>query len=141
MKKLIITLAVVGIAAISFFISDYLRQGDDQGTITIVLVDQIGDTISSQTHDFDEDDTLFDILSEHYDIQCADMQYRPTTCQDSVLMEHVILTIDDIETDWFNTYIAIYVNDQYSSYGISDIPLEDDAVYRFQHDTVEGAFE
>lgn len=141
MKKLIVTALVIGFAAVGFFLSSLLRQNDAEGDITIVLVDQIGDTVHSQTYTFSEDDTLFDLLVEHFTIECANMQYQADECTDNPLMDHVLMTVNGIETDWTNTYIAIYVNDEYSNYGIDDIPLHDGDTIRFQYEEVEGAFE
>lgn len=141
MKKLIVTVAVLIFAGISFFMSDYFRQTDDSGTITIILIDQIDDTIINEEISFEEGDTFFEVLMENYDLRCANSSYQPVVCTEDSLMGNVILVFDDVETDWNNSYIAIYIDDEYSTYGIDNIPLEDESIYRFEYALVEEAFE
>lgn len=136
MKKLIITGIVLVVAALSFFLSDLIRTNDDQGEITIEIVDQIGDTVHHQTMSFVEGDTLLDIMTNNFELRCANNQYQPDTCTTDYLIGNVILSIDGITTDWNNTYIAIYVNDEYSNYGIDEVTLQDGNVYRFEFTVV-----
>lgn len=138
MKKLIITSVLIAIAGISFFVSDLLKQNDSDGEITIVLVDQIGDIVSSEKYEFLETDTLFDILKENYEVGCADASFHLSTeCKALPLGSRVLMKIDSVETDWMNTFIAIYINDEYSNYGIDDIPLKNGDVIKFEYTIVE----
>jgi len=123
MKKLIITGILLVVAALSFFLSDLIRTNDDQGEITIEIVDQIGDTVHHQTTSFVEGDTLLDIMTNNFELRCANNQYQPDTCATDYLIGNVILSIDGMTTDWNNNYIAIYVNDEYSNYGIDAVLL------------------
>lgn len=132
MKKLIITISVLVVAVLSFFLSDLFRRNDETGTITIIVVDEIGDVVHNNTYSFTEEDTLLGIMEENYAVFCANNQYQADSCDTEVFMGRVILAIDDVETDWLNTYLAIYINDEYSNYGIDDILLEDGNVYRFE---------
>lgn len=141
MKKLVLIIIVMAFAAAGFLMSEIFMAGDEEGTIDIVLIDENGDTLQDISVSFGEDDTLLSILEEHFDVECADISYQPSTCENHPLLGNVVLSLDDVETDWFNTYIAIYVNNEYSTYGVDDIPLEDESEYRFEHSIVEGAFE
>ncbi len=137
MKKLIITSILIVFALSSFFISDLLKQNDSDGKITIVLVDQIGDIVSRESYAFDETDTLFGILKENYEVGCADSSFHLSSeCQKLPLGSRVLLKIDNVETDWMNTFIAIYINDEYSNYGIDNIPLKNGDVIKFEYTVV-----
>ncbi len=138
MKKLVITFIVILAAIASFFVSDYFNSNDYDGEITIIVVDQIGDTVSNEQYLFIEEDALFDILDDNYNIGCADSNYNLTSeCAEiSGITGRIILKIDDIETDWDNTYIAIYINGDYSTFGIDNIALHDGDVYRFEYKEV-----
>jgi hypothetical protein len=131
MKKMVITVIALLAVYAGFFISDLIREQSGPGSIEISIVDENGTTISTGTYTYEEDDTLLEILVEYYDVRCADNNYNPTTCENSSLFGHVILEIDDVSTDWTNNYIAIYINDVYSTYGIDDIVLEDGYHYTF----------
>ena len=51
-------------------------------------------------------------------------------------LSRVILQIEDIETDWNNTFIAIYENDSRSNFGIDSIVLNDGDYFRFEYSEV-----
>lgn len=139
MKKLVISLIVIVVAIASFIAFSQLNKNDSIGEITIIVVDEIGDTISHKTYSFTESDTLFSILEENYELGCADSSYHITTvCEPLLFNNRVILKIDSLETDWTNTYIGIYENDEYSNLGIDSISLNDGDVFRFEFSTVGG---
>ena len=137
MKKLVISLVTLVVVAASFIIFSQLNKNDPIGEITIIVVDEIGDTISHKTIEFTESDTLFSLLDENYDIGCADSSYNLSTeCEQLVYSSRVILKIDSLVTDWNNTYIGIYENDEYSNFGIDLIPLNDGDVFRFEYKVI-----
>lgn len=139
MKKLILSIAALLILAGSFFAFSYFKDQDVEGTITIILIDEIGDTISSEEYDFTSDDTLFDLLDENYEVGCADLSYQLSSeCSQNILTSRVILKIDEIETDWMNTYIAIYENDEYSLNGIDNMTLNDGDIFVFEYKVYGG---
>ena len=137
MKKLVISIITVFIVIASFVIYSQLNKNDSIGEITIIVVDEIGDTISNKTYDFTETDTLFTILDENYELGCADSSYHLTSnCDFTIFGNRAILQIDTLVTDWTNSYIAIYENDEYSALGIDSIPLNDGDVFRFEYKLV-----
>ncbi len=137
MFKLVISISVLIVTVASFLAFSQLNNNDAIGEITITIVDEIGDTISSNTYNFTESDTLFSILEDNYELGCADSSYHlSTVCESQIFNSRVILKIDTIETDWNNTFIAIYENDEYSNLGIDSIPLNDGDVFRFEYTVV-----
>lgn len=139
MKKLVISIIVIIIATSSFITFSQLNKNDPIGEITITLIDEIGDTIYSRTYEFTEEDTLFSILDGDFTVGCANSSYQSTLeCEEVLFGSRVIMQIGEIETDWTNTYIAIYENDEYSTLGIDSIILNDGDIFRFEYREVGG---
>lgn len=139
MKKIILSLvAIVILAGSTFAISHYKNQ-DIEGSISIVLIDEFGDTISNIEYDFTSEDTLFGLLDENYELGCANSSYSlSSNCESGLFSSRVLMKIDSIETDWMNTYIAIYENDDYSLVGIDFIALNDGDIFVFKYKEVGG---
>ena len=91
---------------------------NDSYNITIVLFDyekEISNkSINIKKEDALEKGALFNILNDNYKIR-----YETT------IYGVLLLDIDSIKTDFKSSYIAIYIDDKYSSYGISSIKLYD----------------
>lgn len=138
MKKLVLTMVVIILAGISFFVYNKSFVNDSKGDITIVLVDSNKEIMKSDTFSFSQEDKLLEILTKHYEVSCANSNYTPTTCDQSSIFGTVLLEIDDLKTDWKTSYIAIYVNDTYSTNGIDHIMLHDGDVYRFEYTLIGG---
>ena len=116
--------------------------GDEQGGIHIEVVDQNGVIVVNDYYDFEEKISLFDILNENYQIGCADSSYNiDYTCEFEVLNNHMILAIESVETDWYNSFLEITINGVESQYGVDSIMLEDDMVYRLQYTSLGGVSE
>lgn len=140
MKKILISIVFVGIGLASFFYFSAPKESKEDGNIEVVLIDEIGNTISNKEIPFYEGDTLFEILDENYDLLCADASYNPSTnCNSVGINGRVILGIDSLVTNWQNNYISIYINDDYATEGIDQIELVDNAVYKFEFLVVGGA--
>lgn len=139
MKKLLITVILLIVATGSLFYFSQTKKQDVAGEITILIVDDIGDTISNQTLQFTTEDTLFSIMNLHYNIGCANGSYQLSTSCDTVIFgSRVILKIDNIETDWQNSYISIYENGEYATAGIDSIALNDGDEFRFEYTSLGG---
>lgn len=103
------------------------------GVITVEVVDESGQTVINQVIGFNEsDDDLIALLKTEFPVYCGNAQYEPDeTCETNVLFGRTLLGIDDVVTDWYSSFIAIYVNDTYSHVGIDNIVFVDGDVIRF----------
>lgn len=139
MKKILISCVALVLLISSFLALSYFDFSDIEGTISITLKDEIGDTISSKEYDFTSEDTLFIILEENYEIGCADSSYQVTEiCEKGLFTSRILLEIDDLKTDWRNSYISIYENEEYSTQGIDNISLNDGDKFVFEFKIVGG---
>ncbi|MBO5415046.1 MAG: DUF4430 domain-containing protein [Clostridia bacterium] len=129
-KQLIIKIAiaalVVAIAVASIIIYKKTQNpvADVGGGVTVELVSLDGETQSKQL-DFEEGDTLVDILLDNYEVNYEETEYG-----------FLLLGIDGIQTDFTSTYIAVYINGEYSNYGLSSILLEEGSLYSFRETKV-----
>jgi hypothetical protein len=131
------TMFVLALAAIGFFYYDNIQAPIEPGDITIQIVDETDQIISEEVYSFTEEDTLLAILDANHDLTCGNRNYQPTTCNPDSIFGTVILGIDDMSTNWMVDYIAIYVNNEYSTFGIDSIVLTDGDIYRFEYTLVE----
>lgn len=139
MKKLIISIVVIAIGISAFFYFSTPKESEANGLVTIELIDENGLLVSTKKIDFYEGTTLFELLDENYDLMCANASYNPTDICSKISMNgRVVLGIDTVETNWTNSFLAIYINDDYAVYGIDSIPLNEGDVYRFEYTVVGG---
>lgn len=120
--KIIISVFLVGIIFLTFLYSKSQRNPSSncEGNVQIILIDQSGKEIKNKTIAFQKDDTFYDLLCQNFEVVAEEGMYGMT-----------IYDIDTIHTDFVNSYIAIYVNDQYSNVGVSYIELVDNLVVKF----------
>ena len=139
MKKALLSIAALALIILSFFALSYFDFSDIEGTISITIIDEIGDTISNKEYDFSKDDTLFSLLDENYDVGCANSSFQLSdVCEKGMFSSRIILEIDTLKTDWRNSYISIYENGEYSVHGIDDISLNDGDIFEFEFKLVGG---
>ena len=120
--KIVVAVIVLAIAITSIVIYQSNQEPTvlADGTVTLELVSLSGKTETKQV-DYQTGDTLFGLLTENFEVVYEEGQFGVR-----------LLGIDDVQTDFINAYIALYVNGEYSNYGISSISLEDGAVYSFR---------
>lgn len=136
MKKVIISILVIVVFIALFRFLTTLDSNDIEGEITIEIVDINGD-VESGVYGFVIEDTLFSILNENFNVKCANSSYQiADSCQNLLFNSKVILQINDVETNWFDNFIAIYENDSYSNSGIDSIVLNDQDYFRFEYQEV-----
>ncbi|MCF7927118.1 MAG: DUF4430 domain-containing protein [Candidatus Izimaplasma sp.] len=137
MKKVIVVIAIFLLATTSFYIS-HLSRTNNAGTIEIMLVNQLDETILQENVSFNKNDTLLDVLTRNYTIKCANALYSKTvSCDEVTLNNYVVLEFESVKTNWKDTYIAIYVNGEYSTKGLAHIDLENNMSLRFEFRKVD----
>lgn len=143
--KILITIFVLLLLYLSYRYFNQPKGAKYDGTITIIVINKeneevIYDDIEYQAKKADGTmNTLFDILNDHYQLTCLNAQnYQPdTTCgpQSNGINGKIILSINDVQTDWNNHYLAIYINGVYSNRGVSQIEFKDGDVIEFKYKT------
>ncbi|MBQ3252933.1 MAG: hypothetical protein IJA65_00115 [Acholeplasmatales bacterium] len=120
MRRLIIKIVISLILIIATILVVYYfkqnKQTDDLKEITIIVVNKNEEEIINDTYEVKKE-SLFDILDENYEIRYKEDIYGK-----------VLYDIENIKTDFYTSYIAIYINDEYSNLGISSIILKDNMV-------------
>ncbi len=111
--KIIVSLILIGIAIGTFFIINNISNSGS-GTLNIKVYDINENIVSDKDIEFKKEDKFIDILENNYQIRTSNSTYGI-----------VLYDIDDIKTDFTTTYIAIYIDDKYSNYGVSGIKLYD----------------
>ena len=123
-------LAVLLVVAIFYILKDEGATG--QGSIDITIYDQSETVVSSESHLFYEGDTLFKVMDRHYDLICADAQYnKDEACETTFAGRHILLGIDEVLTDWNQTFLYLEVNRTMATRGVDDVALEDNYDYAF----------
>lgn len=127
MKKSLLVKIILSICLIACFIGVVFYQKSKQkpaskadGVVTIVVVNKSGEEVVNKNIEFVKGDNLVDLLDKNFKIVTEDGMYGK-----------IILSIEDIVTDFETSYLAIYVNDEYSQVGLSYIELKDKLVVKF----------
>ena len=139
MKKVIISIIVLLSLTVIFFYFSQPQSGDNQGVITVRVIDQDNNVVIDDEITFTEEVSLFEILQDNYDIGCANSSYIiDYTCSFKQLNSHIVLGIEDMETDWYGSYLQIFINDEASIYGVDLILVEDETIYEFRYIDLGG---
>ena len=92
MKKLILVVFVLVLGIFGYLYFSAPISGDNQGGITVILIDEFGVEVSTQMFEFTEETSLYDLMNENYDLGCANFSYHfDETCSTIILNNHVIL--------------------------------------------------
>ena len=122
--KIIISLILIGIAIGTFFIVNNISN-NESGTLNIKIYDINDNMLSNKDIGFKKEDKLIDILNNNYNIRTTNSTYGI-----------VLLDIDNVKTDFKTNYIAIYIDDKYSNYGVSSIKLYNGMRISFKEEMV-----
>lgn len=120
--KIIISLVALGLMIGSFLYIKKQEKAKQEGTLTVVLVDETG-TEKRQRLNFQPNDTLVEILEQHFDL---------------VIENGKLLKIANLETDFVHSFIMIYLNGSPARVGIEQITLKDNLEVRFVYTKVAG---
>lgn len=139
MKKTLIKfgLLVVGLVALFITYKLFFNSGGAKGdgTITLIVIDENGDEVIHDELEFRHKMTLLEVIQKHYRVTCRGPFNRvEDACspKDNI----VILGIEDVQTDFNRTFLAIYVNNKFSKVGINDIEFQDGDVIKIQVEDV-----
>ena len=130
--KFILTIIMVGLLAIVMvFLLDLKSDSDIDtsesiGEISFKLYDESGSVVINDRLDIYESDTLYSVLKRHYSLVCANQNYKTDeSCSYKFINGYIILGIEDVQSDWYNTVLTIYINEERANYGVSMIELND----------------
>ena len=119
--KILISISLICICISLFIVFNNLKGKDEKGIdVTIILKDKNNNVCVDDTY-HNNDLSLVELLKTNYDVRIEKSTYG-----------YILYDFEEIKTDFKNSYLAIYVNDQYSNYGISGIVLKDDMVILFK---------
>ncbi len=83
--------------------------------------------------DFFEDDTLFTIMLENFDMTCqGEDGSADDTCGFEGQYGHYVLSVDTLEPTAANEYISFFVNGEYAMTGVDATIPQDGDVYTFE---------
>lgn len=122
--KILIAIILISINVLVFIIIRNSNKPDsldnesnesDLVSINMILIDRNSAVIFDEIKEVENKECVFDILVRYHDVRSTDSAYGK-----------VIFDIDSVKTKFYSeSYIAIYINDTYSSYGISSIYAEE----------------
>lgn len=118
--KAISTIVLLGIFAILNVIS-FSPANDPQGIVFIELIDEYGNLVEYKEIEFEEESNLRKLLEENFEVEFIEYSFG-----------FIVISINDLETDFRNSYISIYVNNTYLTVGIDLIEIRDGYVYSFR---------
>ncbi len=96
---------------------------DHAGEIRIQVINNDAIVID-ETVAFYESDNLYEVLNRNYSIE--------TSRAYSQAYGRHLLSIEDVKTDFENTFIHISKNNEHVHLGIDFLPLEDGSLYTFE---------
>lgn len=111
-KKIIISLIIAAVMAVTVMTIKISHSAEGSGKITVEAVDLDGQIIRRETLKFSQGDSLTALVEKNF--------------RNVVMNDGMLMSIEDYDTpaDW-STYICIYVNNEMSEVGINDIELND----------------
>ncbi len=130
MKKMTLSIAILVLITFAFWMINR-PNNQSAGTITIQVIDVSANIVVNDHHAFNEGDSLFDILNQHYNLICANALYRPDASCDAQHWGRVILSIDDVHTDWNTTFLHLTVNGEHSHLGVDSVRIKDKDIIQF----------
>ena len=137
-RKISLTLTILTLAGITlFFFGPFSAQ--TEGVITLELKDQ-NTLVRSVEAPFEASDSLFEVLDRHFELVCATPFYTPSeTCDNHPIIGRAILGIDDIMTDWSETFFQIRHNGTHSQFGVDRITFDDGDTITFDRIDVQSS--
>ena len=123
--KIVVSILLVATVIITLVLANKNEVKNDEIYNVNIVISNKEETIRDDNYQVKSDTTLFNLLDTNYEI-----------VYDETLYGLRLLGIDTIITDFKSSYIAIYVDNKYSSYGISNIKLYDGIKISFKEQTL-----
>ncbi len=123
--KIVVSILLVATVIITLVLVNKNEVKNDEIYNVNIVVSNREETIRNDNYQIKSDVTLFNLLDTNYDI-----------VYDETIYGVRLLGIDTIITDFKSSYIAIYVDNKYSNYGISNIKLYDGIKISFKEQTL-----
>ncbi len=123
--KIVVSILLIATVIITLVLANKNEVKKDEIYNVNIVVSNREETIRNDNYQVKSDVTLFNLLDTNYDI-----------VYDETIYGVRLLGIDTIITDFKSSYIAIYVDNKYSSYGISNIKLYDGIKISFKEQTL-----
>lgn len=116
--KLLVALLIIVVGLGALFLAKALIKGNNNPNgeainVNIVIIDS-DDTLLHDDHFKTKEETLLELLEANYEIR-----------YEHELAGTFLYDLAELKTDKFNSYIAIYVDDEYSNFGVDGIKLYD----------------
>lgn len=113
--KFIVSILLVASVVIVFIIYNNVNKNNKEELYNVnIVIASKEETLKDDNYKIKSDVTLFELLDSNYEL-----------VYDETIYGVRLLGIDTIITDFKTSYIAIFVDDKYSEYGISNIKLYD----------------
>ena len=112
--KILIAIILIGINILVFVLVNNHCKNKGTGenvSINMILIDKNSAVIFDETREVKNNECIYDVLVKYHDVKSTDS-----------MRGKIIFDIDTVKTKFYSeSYIDIYVNDVYSSVGISYI--------------------
>ena len=112
--KIIVSVLLIATVILTLVLTNKNEAKADEMYNVNIVVSNREEEIRNDSYEIKSDVTLFNLLDSNYEL-----------VYDETIYGVRLLGIDTIITDFKTSYIAIYVDNKYSSYGISNIKLYD----------------
>lgn len=107
--KLLLTAVAIVVLIFAFYIYKKNLDSENEGEITIIVVDSQKCEVVNQIVIFVKDDNLYKILERNFQIE---------------VKNKMLMGIEGVNADTKNYFLKIYVNCQAANYGINDIKVK-----------------
>jgi len=132
-------LMIVSLVLVYIFLLDYHSDDKDintdivKGQITFKLYDEFDVIIIDDVLDYYDNDSLYTILQRNYQVVCANQFYqRDETCSYRFINGYVILEIESVVSNWYQTVLTLYINGVRANYGVSLVDFKDGDLVEFK---------
>ena len=129
LRAAVVIMAIVLIYLTSMFFLNKKETAKSDGMIDVIVIDEKGLEVMHDKLSFYTGDTLLDVLKRKYTVTCLAPNHNNNE-------NVIILSINEVNTDFRNTYFAILINGEYSTKGVMQIELKDGDVITFKVEDV-----